>query len=137
MIKACAKCWNFFDATAFYSDLRLKDGLQGECRKCRNLEAVKWQQRNPRSKRNTHLKSKFGITIEQFDFLLKTQNNCCGICMSPTPKGRGTFHVDHCHKTGTIRGLLCHDCNTGIGKFGDNIEALKKAVNYLERFNDA
>jgi hypothetical protein len=137
MIKACSSCRKFFDASHFHPESRAKDGLNSSCRACRNKLALKWQQQNPRSKRNTHLKSKFGITIEQFDSLLKTQNNCCAICMSPTPKGRGTFHVDHCHKTGTIRGLLCHDCNTGIGKFGDNIEALRKAVNYLERFNDA
>jgi hypothetical protein len=137
MIKACSRCWKFFDATEFYPDSRLKDGLQGECRKCRNSEAIKWQKQNPRSRRNTHLKSKFGITIEQFDSLLKLQNHCCAICMSPTPRGRGTFHVDHCHKTGTVRGLLCHDCNTGIGKFGDNVKMLQKAIDYLECFNDA
>jgi hypothetical protein len=56
--------------------------------------------------------------------------------MTSTPQGRGTFHVDHCHETGKIRGLLCHSCNTGIGKLGDNLEGLQKAVSYLERFYD-
>lgn len=136
MIKACSECRQFFNASHFHPEPRNKDGLNGICRKCRNKKATTWQRLNPRTKRNTHLKSKFGITVDQFDELLAKQNHCCAICMSPDSKGRGTFHVDHCHQTGQIRGLLCHDCNTGIGKLGDSPEALKKAVDYLERFYD-
>jgi hypothetical protein len=136
MIKACPDCRRFYDASHFHPDTRMKDGLVSSCRKCRNRKATNWQRRNPRSKRNTHLKAKFGITIEQFDSMLANQNYQCAICMSSDPKGRGSFHVDHCHKTGTIRGLLCHDCNTGIGKLGDTSQALQKAVDYLERFAD-
>jgi hypothetical protein len=136
MIKACTDCRQFFDASNFHPEPRNKDGLNGACRKCRNKKAIKWQRLNPKAKRNTHLKSKFGITVEQFDSMLAAQNYCCAICMSTDPKGRGTFHVDHCHTTGQIRGLLCHDCNTGIGKFKDSPDALKKAVDYLERFYD-
>lgn len=137
MIKACSECWQFFNASHFHPEPRNKDGLNGSCRKCRNKKTIMWQRLNPRTKRNTHLKSKFGITIDQFNELLAKQNHCCAICMSPTPKGRGTFHVDHCHETGKIRGILCHDCNTGIGKLGDSLESVKKAVSYLERFYDA
>ena len=137
MIKACSCCHNFFGKESFHPEHRNVDGLCSSCRKCRNQKALKWQQSNPRAKRNTHLKSKFGITVKQFDEMLKQQNHCCAICMTTTPKGRGTFHVDHCHETGKIRGILCHDCNTGIGKLGDSLESIKKAVSYLERFYDA
>jgi len=43
-------------------------------------------------------------------------------------------HLDHCHKTGRIRGVLCNNCNTGLGKFYDDIELLKTAINYLQKF---
>jgi ferredoxin-like protein FixX len=137
LIKACTCCRHFFGKEFFYKERRNVDGLTSSCRKCRNKEALKWQQANPESKRNTHLKAKFNITVKQFNEMLQLQNFCCAICMSPTPKGRGTFHVDHCHETGKIRGILCHDCNTGIGKLGDSLESIKKAVSYLERFYDA
>jgi hypothetical protein len=137
MIKACSCCYQFFGKEFFHPERRNVDGLNSACRQCRNKKALQWQQNNPKSKRSTHLKSKFGITAEQFDEMLQLQNHCCAICMSPTPKGRGTFHVDHCHETGKIRGILCHDCNTGIGKLGDSLESVKKAVSYLERFYDA
>jgi hypothetical protein len=136
LIKACSKCKHFFDASGFHPDKRMRDGCAGECRSCRNQRALAWQQKNPQVKRNTHLKAKFGLDQSQFDSMLSSQNHRCAICMSTEPKGRGTFHVDHCHKTGEIRGLLCHDCNTGIGKLGDNVEGLRQALTYLERFED-
>ena len=85
--------------------------------------------------RNRALK-KYGITIEEQEVMLRNQNGKCKIC------GKGiylfgdtksnTAHVDHDHKTGKVRGLLCQECNTGLGKFCDNIEYLKNAIKYLE-----
>ena len=63
--------------------------------------------------------------------ILKKQNNSCAICGTKKPGGHGTFVVDHCHKTSKIRGLLCNHCNTGLGKLGDNVENLQKAIRYL------
>ncbi len=136
LIKACPKCRRFFGRDRFFPDKRMKDGLVTNCRSCRNKAATEWQRRNPQAKRNTHLKAKFGISLDQFNSLLASQNYRCALCMTPEPRGRGTFHVDHCHDTGKVRGLLCHNCNTGIGKLGDNVESLRRAVDYLERFHD-
>jgi len=60
----------------------------------------------------------------------KSKCACCGIHQNELTN---RFAVDHDHDTGLIRGLLCHICNTGIGKLGDNIEGLMRALNYLEK----
>jgi len=75
------------------------------------------------------LKSKYGLTIEQYDIILESQNGVCKICGGANPK---RFAVDHDHKTGKIRGLLCSMCNGGLGLFRDNIDFLKKAIEYLK-----
>lgn len=84
-----------------------------------------------RSYRNAHLKKNFGITLEQFGEMLRAQGGVCALCSTDNPKGRGAFHVDHDHVTGSIRGLLCHACNTGLGSLGDDPMRVTRAVKYL------
>src|ERR1019366_1635613 len=76
---------------------------------------------------------KFGLTQANFDALLAEQGAACAICQSRNPRGRGTFHVDHCHDTGRIRGLLCTTCNSGLGHFKDDPARLEAAAAYLRR----
>ena len=76
------------------------------------------------------LKRKFGITIADYDALLASQGDGCAICKSPCPTGR-RLAVDHDHATKAVRGLLCHSCNLGIGKLGDDPERLLAAAKYL------
>jgi hypothetical protein len=74
------------------------------------------------------------VTQEQFDQMVENQNGLCLICGKP-PSGKGKsaiLHVDHCHDTGKVRGLLCTNCNCGIGFFKDDPELVKKALAYLE-----
>lgn len=89
-----------------------------------------------RDKRDYFLKRKFGIGIDEYNKMLKKQNNSCAICKSTTTQDRRTnnFPVDHCHKTGKVRGLLCNHCNRALGMFKDNIESLKSAISYLEKY---
>lgn len=84
-------------------------------------------------RRNSYLKSKFGITPERYEEMLAAQNGVCAICGSPEP-GRSSpyFHVDHCHDTGVVRALLCNGCNLGLGHFKDDISRLEGAVAYLK-----
>jgi hypothetical protein len=67
--------------------------------------------------------------------MLKKQNNCCGICKKHISEAlltrKSNLCVDHDHKTGKIRGLLCDNCNRGIGLLGDNIDILRNAIGYL------
>jgi hypothetical protein len=74
-------------------------------------------------------KTKYGLTKMNFRRLLKHQDYRCAICPVPIDD---SAHVDHDHKTGVVRGLLCLHCNVGLGFFRDDIETLKSAIEYLE-----
>lgn len=83
------------------------------------------------TKRNT-LKRLYGLTIEQWEAMFDSQGRVCAICGSADPGASNTrFHTDHCHATGVVRGILCHACNTGIGKFKDSPALMRKAIQYL------
>jgi hypothetical protein len=71
---------------------------------------------------------RYGITQEEFDQLMVEQDGACAICVNPFILAP---HVDHCHATGSVRGLLCTNCNTGLGKFRDSVENLQRAIAYL------
>ncbi len=73
---------------------------------------------------------RYGITIDEYDTLLRSQNGVCAIC-SREPVDGQRLAVDHDHKTGKVRGLLCFKCNTGLGHLGDSLDTLKRAVDYL------
>lgn len=100
------------------------------------LKKKNYYQENREQKRKNDLLKKFNLTLEDYNNLLIKQNYCCAICgnkeTAKAHNGNIKFlAVDHCHKTNKVRGLLCMFCNTGLGKFKDNIEYLQKAVNYL------
>ncbi len=95
-----------------------------------------WWGANPGRRRNYDRKSllkKHGITPEEFDAMLAEQDGLCAICGTDEPGGYGIFHVDHCHDTGKVRGLLCHHCNLGIGNLGDDADRVLSAAAYLLR----
>lgn len=78
------------------------------------------------------LKHRFNITIEDFNLMLEKQNNCCMICGINQDSLQRFLSVDHDHKTGKVRDLLCNNCNAGLGLFNDSIEILKNALIYLK-----
>jgi len=96
-------------------------------------EKVKnWQHNNPSKRRNQRL-SKYGITLEQFNDMLEKQNGKCAVCGYSDTSDTNFFPVvDHCHDTGKVRGILCMNCNMGIGKFKDNEIYLYNALVYLK-----
>jgi hypothetical protein len=96
------------------------------------IKDAKRRYRDSGKERDTNLRKRYGISAAEYDAMLVRQNNCCAICGSATPGGKGTFHVDHCHNTGAVRGLLCNGCNVGLGAFKDNKEALTRAIKYLD-----
>ena len=87
----------------------------------RQLESTK------RRGRSSHLKRKFGLTLDQYDELLVQQGGVCAICEDPPEDGKA-FHIDHDHETGEVRGLLCLRCNNGLGQFKEDSDLLKKAM---------
>jgi Recombination endonuclease VII len=80
------------------------------------------------SNRKSHLKRKYGLTLEAFDELLASQGGGCAICGRPEPD-----NVDHDHETGRVRGILCFTCNVAIGLIGEDEERLNGALSYLAR----
>lgn len=108
------------------------------CLACLSQTGNEWLKRNPsRSyefKRRHHLMVKFGITLEEYESLLKGQHGVCGICQCELTDPRGFApHLDHDHETGRVRGILCQGCNNGLGNFKDSISTLQKAINYLSK----
>lgn len=92
--------------------------------------ASEWKKRNPDKLRDYQLKAKYGIPYGTYGQLLKKQRGRCAICKVPHPK---TLHVDHDHKTGKVRALLCDPCNRGVGYFAEDPRRLRAAATYLER----
>lgn len=74
---------------------------------------------------------KYGLTEDDYNKMLVAQDYKCAICKSNKPGGRGRFHVDHCHKTGKVRKLLCTRCNTMLGMVNDDITILEAGIDYL------
>lgn len=113
--KKCTKCKLVLKEENFFKN---KSGLrQSRCTMCINF-------------------SKFGINRFDYEIMFKKQNGLCAICNKPefaiTRKKKRMLSVDHCHKTGKVRGLLCGNCNIGIGLFKENKESLWMAIKYLE-----
>lgn len=87
-----------------------------------------WHKKNKKKVRIRARLTKHRMTQQEHDALLRKQRNRCAICRK---KFRKTPHIDHSHKTGRNRGLLCDDCNLGLGRFKDSVEVLKYAIKYL------
>ena len=90
-----------------------------------------YRKKNPLAAKSANLKKNYGINIERYMEMLDEQNGVCAICNGQQDGRYKFFSVDHCHKTQNIRGLLCSDCNRGLGCFKDNPSALQKAAEYL------
>lgn len=100
-------------------------------RKRRKENPEKYRLMGKVSERNRKLK-RYGLTQQEYFILLEKQNNLCAICKNPKTQNRD-WHIDHCHKTGQVRGILCHYCNLMLGQARDSIASLKEAIIYLEK----
>lgn len=96
------------------------------------LHRKNWHLKNIGKRKAARLKN-YGITQADFDWMLAFQENKCGICAKALDGRRKLHkpHVDHCHKTKKVRGLLCSNCNTGIGFLGEDPVILRRAAGYL------
>tara|TARA_R110001606_G_scaffold253963_1_gene401790 strand:+ start:411 stop:788 length:378 start_codon:yes stop_codon:yes gene_type:complete len=102
-----------------------------------DLRNKNWGESNDRKDyhRNWKLKKRFNLTVDEYNVILNKQNNCCAICNKHESEIKTNLHVDHCHTTGKIRGLLCFGCNILLGKAKDNINTLNNAIDYLNNNN--
>lgn len=87
------------------------------------------------SKRRYLLRKCYGLTLEEYNTLWKQQGSCCAACKSSEFSSGVNWHVDHCHTSGAVRGILCPSCNIALGQVGDSIEKLYGLISYLEAYN--
>ena len=138
--KKCKSCHNTKGLYLFYKNNCTKDKREVECKECQksrssNSYHAKYKINKPKRRRQG-LYGKYGITIEQYDAMLKEQNGVCAICgrKEKAKYKDGSVQrlsIDHCHKTTKIRGLLCRTCNMAISVFDDDIDVLASAISYL------
>lgn len=140
-MKKCTSCKKTKQISDFYNSKSSKDGKSYRCKSCDKSARNLYRQRNKetatKNQRKAYLKSKYGITEEQEEGILKEQNYLCAICNTKGFKMRSeakySLVVDHCHSSGEVRGMLCHNCNRGLGLFKDNTKYLEKAIRYLNK----
>lgn len=135
-LRECRKCGvkasNTEELELFVKSTNSKFGRYNICKSCHTDSDSNRYHNNSLLKRV----KKFGITVEQYNNFVSIQNNSCAICGKPKEEftGRGNnFHIDHCHTSGKVRGLLCSHCNTGLGQFKDSINSLQNAIQYLRQ----
>jgi len=109
----------------------------------RKEQQQKWYKKARKSKqyinktRNQQLMKRYGITLEDYNSMFSDQEGKCAVCGKHQTELKRSLAVDHCHSTDTVRGLLCRNCNTAIGMLNDDIENLRCAILYLNRFQVA
>lgn len=88
------------------------------------------------SREDQRLQRLYGVTMDYYNQKLEEQGGVCVICKISPDSEKKRFHIDHCHTTGKVRGILCSNCNTALGSFRDNVESLNRAIEYLGEYND-
>jgi Recombination endonuclease VII len=150
-VKTCTKCGIKKELTEFYKDSspRSPDGLTYTCKTCRKASALAWNRKHvaranerrtayeatDRAKRmrlNRVLVSSYDITVDEYEQLLRVQNEVCGICGEGEPDGK-RLSVDHCHVTNVVRGLLCFRCNTSLERLEVVKDWSEKAAKYMKQ----
>ena len=150
-MKTCSKCKLELPLEMFSPHPRAKDGKRYHCKSCNSEFYRKWKLDNPERAREKWRKAseayykkspetrnlasrarRVGIPPSQVQELLTQQGHRCKICGThESEASKHRLHIDHCHRTNNVRGMLCSKCNTGIGLFLDNPNLLRKAADYI------
>lgn len=121
-MQKCTDCKEIKSVSEFSKNKRYKSGVNSVCKKCMCIRTTNYMR-----------KKYTGFTKEEYDTTFIKQKGCCSICGKHQSKLKISLSADHCHSTGNKRGLLCPNCNRGLGSFADSIETLKKAIKYLRK----
>lgn len=108
------------------SENRERVNASAKARRLANIHERRKQERE-KSTFNT-----YGITVKQKEEMLSAQGGCAA-CGGNEPNSKKGWHIDHCHATGKVRGILCHHCNSSLGNARDSIDRLKMLIAYLEK----
>lgn len=132
--KRCFACKEEKPLTEFYrSNVNY---YQKECKACNRERKYRWHktEEGKRSSANTKLKSRFGITLEQYEEMYLAQNGKCLCCGASESTFGHRLAVDHCHTTGRIRGLLCKDCNVALGYLKEDKQIVENLLAYITNY---
>ena len=131
--KECVVCTIPKDLNEYHSNKSSEDGKVNTCKACKK-ERDRVNRASPESKdkrRWDNLMQRYGITKEEYLSMFQEQEGCCKICSASQLDLKRPLVVDHCHSSMKVRGLLCDNCNNGLGKFKDNLQFLNNAMEYL------
>ena len=118
------------DISKFYQDTKGRR-TNARCKECHKIHCNKnWHSKTPIEKQASRVNAMYGITPDEYREMHEKQQGKCAIC-NESPSTKRLLHVDHCHKTNVVRGLLCSGCNTAIGLMKENVQTFLNAVKYL------
>ena len=133
-MKKCTKCGVEKDRSFFCKKNATRDKLSPHCKTCGSAYSLKWRTEHPIVAKNSmrgYVLRKYSINEVTHNNMLNNQKGLCKIC-SKTNYNNKMLSIDHDHKTGVVRGLLCSKCNLALGGFCDSPDLLEKAINYLK-----
>lgn len=134
-MKTCIRCDKDKELDEFHKNKNRSFGRQDICKLCKKEYDKQWRKNNAAINymyhRKSHLKTAYGLTYEAYSKMWQEQEARCKICGIGQENLKLTLSVDHDHKTGKVRGLLCRSCNGMLGLAKDNVEILNNAIKYL------
>lgn len=135
MNKICHKCKKEKDISNFDIDKSVRDGYSSKCKICRRAYQKDYYKKNINKVKSRDLKQSYGISLDDKQKMINSQGNKCYICKKSF-KNLSTkeIHVDHDHKSGKVRKILCHRCNRILGFAEENKNIFKQMILYLEEF---
>ncbi len=150
--KICTKCKKQKSFSEFAKDKSRKDGCYPQCKKCKRKKYKEYsQQLEAKRRKRKYMKkydakrklevkeknliNKYGMTLKEWNKMFQKQKGECAICGIHQSELHWGLCVDHNHKTGYIRGLLCHKCNDGMGRLraDEGTHILEQAINYIKK----
>ncbi len=136
--KKCGACKRVLPVTSFYRSNGTKSGLTCYCKACQREKAkpIKARFRASEVGRVAYRRQwlrRYGLTVEQYENMLAAQGNRCRCCPHIFDKTRsGRANVDHCHRTGKVRAILCGSCNAALGMAKENATILRALANFID-----
>ena len=156
-LRTCSKCKRalpFSEFSVAAPNKGRKDGYESQCKECRRKAAKRWKENNKEAVReykrkcnrelhykiasyNTYFKRLYNMTFDEAVQYATDKGLTCMVCGKPlqlwlTGDKRDCVHLDHCHDTGVVRGILCSKCNSALGLFNDDINLVRNALEYLK-----
>lgn len=148
--KTCIKCGEEKSYDQFVKSKKCRNGVSNTCKCCENLRQREYARvaretdenyvENRQISQEKDRAKRYGLTLDQLENMKRVSKGLCEICGSP-PSNRGTasksLHVDHCHSTGQVRGMLCSKCNMILGQINESPQRLLEMLVYLHKYKEA